>query len=313
MSEKSESHDSRSESRRTASAWGRWGPDDERGALNLLTPDRVAAAARGVRNGAVFPLGLPIQRTGVPIYDYRGAPYRLTLTTEHDAHRWRAAGAPPGTGANADLLVSATHNGTHMDALCHVFSEGKLYNGFPSSSFTPSDGAARCGIDKVGGLVGRAVLLDVARAAGVRCLEPGQAVTAEMIERAERHHGVRIDAGDIVLLHTGWLRHFLEQAEAGVSVSLERQPGLGRSGADLLIDRDIAAVGADNTAVEALGADAGFIDLHIELIVNRGIPFLELLDLRGPLEADVAVGMLVVAPLVITGGSGSPVNPLLIA
>ncbi|MFF0499786.1 cyclase family protein [Nocardia aobensis] len=299
-------------SHRSATAWGRWGPEDERGALNLLTPDRVAAAARGVRAGAVYPLGLPIQRTGVPIYDYRGAPYRLTLTNEHDAHRWESAGAPAGTGANADLLVSATHNGTHMDALCHVFAEGKLYNGFPSSSFTPSDGAARCGIDKVGGLVGRAVVLDVAGATGVRCLEPGEAVTAEMIERAEAHHGVTVEAGDIVLLHTGWLRHFLEQAEAGVPVSLDRQPGLGRSGAGLLIDRDVSAVGADNTAVEVLGAEAGFIELHVELIVHRGIPLLELLDLRGPVEAGVATGMLVVAPLVIAGGSGSPVNPVLI-
>ncbi|MCH5677585.1 cyclase family protein [Streptomyces gilvus] len=288
-------------------AWGRWGEDDERGALNLLTPERVVAAAGRVRTGRVYPLGLPIQRDGVPCYPWRGAPYRLTMYNEQDA---TARGSD--VGANADILMAATHNGTHLDALSHVFAGGSMYNGHPAASFTPGSGAARCGIEKVGGVVAPAVLLDLAAGQGVPWLAPGTGITRQMIVEAERRQGVRIGAGDVVLLHTGWMRWYLEEAERGGAPSLDVQPGLGRDGAGLLAERDVSLVGADNLAVEVLSPSAPVMDLHVEMIVRRGITFLEGLDLRAPVDASVAQGMLVLAPLRITGGSGSPVNPLLV-
>ena len=98
--------------------WGRWGDDDERGALNLLTPEVVLRAAQACRTGKVYNLGLPVQRAGVPVFDYRGAPQRLTLTSQTDEANFAVYGAPSGLGANEDVLVIAAHNGTHMDALC---------------------------------------------------------------------------------------------------------------------------------------------------------------------------------------------------
>ena len=113
--------------------WGRWGEGDERGALNLLTPDVVLAATRVCTTGRVYSLSLPIQQEGVPIVAYRNPPMRLTLTNDSDKGMFAEYGAPD-TGANEDFLVLASHNETHMDALCHVFHEGLMYNGYPADS-----------------------------------------------------------------------------------------------------------------------------------------------------------------------------------
>jgi hypothetical protein len=115
----------------------RWGAGDERGALNLLDPETVLAATRACRTGVVYNLGLPVQRSGVPVFDYRGAPQRLTLTGAGELGAFTDFGAPPDLGANEDTLVIPAHNGTHMDALSHVFADGVMYNGFPASSLDP--------------------------------------------------------------------------------------------------------------------------------------------------------------------------------
>ncbi|OUS83984.1 cyclase family protein [Rhodococcus sp. NCIMB 12038] len=295
-----------------STAWGRWGEEDERGALNLLTPERILASIGSISHGRVFPLGLPVRRDGVPFFERRGATQRLTLYNAQDADQWAESGAPAGAGANADLLISPMHNGTHIDALAHVFDDGKIYNGFASESFTVAGGASRCGIDKIGGIVGRAVLLDIPGTQGLRYLEPGTPVTAEMIVQAEKRQGSSIGVGDIVLLHTGWMRYFFEETAKGANVDLAVQPGLGPCGGDLLIDRDVAAVGADNLAVEVMSQQSPFIELHRKLLVRHGITFVEGLNLQEAISAEVTTGMLVIAPLMISGGSGSPVNPLLI-
>jgi hypothetical protein len=125
--------------------WGRWGEDDERGALNLLTPDAVLAATKACRTGKVYSLSLPIQQHGVPIVDYRNPPMRLTLVNSSDKDIFAEFGGVD-TGANEDFLVLASHSLTHMDALCHVFHEGRMYNGFPAESAQTRAGALHCGI-----------------------------------------------------------------------------------------------------------------------------------------------------------------------
>src|ERR1700722_17595897 len=106
-----------------ANNWGRWGPDDERGSLNLVGPDATLAAARSIRSGTVYNLGLPVKREGVPYYDFRGAPHRLPLTDPSDRPLFESYGAPEGSGSVEDVLIIASHNGTHMDALAHVFAD----------------------------------------------------------------------------------------------------------------------------------------------------------------------------------------------
>jgi len=292
--------------------WGRWGDDDERGALNLITPDVVRNAAGVVKTGKVYNLGLPVARYGTPVFPYRGAPQRLTLTSQTDAEMNAQYGAQPGVGANEDVLVIAAHNGTHMDALCHVYADEQFYNGKSAHGFTSHNGAPYCGIEKTGGFAGRAVLLDIAGLKGVDWLEPGANITADDLEEARAAAGVEIGSGDIVLVRTGWLDLF-----ADVTARFEEppfmQPGLGSSTVDYLASRDVAVVGCDNAAVEVIPFDGEFLSLHIELLVKRGLTLLEHLVLS-PLAADgVTECLLVVAPLLVTGGTGSPINPIAIA
>ena len=106
--------------------WGRFGADDERGMLNVLTPEVVLAATRTPRTGKVYSLALPIQRHGVPYFDYRGAPVRLPLRHQSDPGHFVDYGAPQDLGANEDILILASHNETHMDALSHVYDERRM-------------------------------------------------------------------------------------------------------------------------------------------------------------------------------------------
>ncbi|GMU79843.1 MAG: cyclase [Acidimicrobiia bacterium] len=292
--------------------WGRWGADDERGSLNLLTPDVVLAATQACRTGKVYNLGLPVARYGTPVFPYRGAPQRLTLTSQTDEAMNAAYGALPGVGANEDLLVLAAHNGTHMDALCHVYADRQIYNGRSADDFTSHNGAPFCGIEKTGGFAGRAVLLDVAGHQGVDWLEPGTNITGDDLEACRAAAGVDLRAGDILLVRTGWLDLF-----ADVTAKMEEppfmQPGLGASTVDFVVDHDLAAVGSDNAAIEVIPFDGQFLSVHIELLVKRGITLIEHLVLT-PLAADgVKECLFVAAPLLVTGGTGSPINPIAIA
>jgi kynurenine formamidase len=292
--------------------WGRWGDDDERGALNLITPEVVLAATDVCTTGKVYNLGLPVARYGTPVFPYRGAPQRLTLTSQTDAEMNVQYGALPGVGANEDVLVIPAHNGTHMDALCHVYADEQFYNGRSAQGFTSHNGAPWCGIEKTGGFAGRAVLLDVAGHHGVDWLEPGYNVTADDLEAARVAAGVELRSGDILLVRTGWLDLF-----ADVTSRMEEppfmQPGLGASTVDYIAERDVAVVGCDNAAVEVIPFDGQFLELHIELLVKRGLTLLEHLVLTPLAKDGVRECLLVVAPMLVTGGTGSPINPIAIA
>jgi kynurenine formamidase len=289
--------------------WGRWGADDERGALNLLTPDVVLAATRVCKTGKVYNLGLPVARAGTPVFDYRGAPQRLTLTSQTDDKMVAAYGAPPGLGANEDVLIVPAHNGTHIDALCHVFADDKVYNGFPEE-FASHGGAPKCGIEKTGGFAGRAVLLDLVGHQGVNWLEPGTNITADDLEACRAAQGVEIRAGDIVLFRTGWLDLF-----AGLEMGEDppfAQPGIGLSCVDYFRDLDVAAVGADNAAIEVIPFDGMFLSVHVELLVKLGLSLVEHLVLTPMADDRCHEALFVAAPLLVSGGTGSPINPIAI-
>lgn len=291
--------------------WGRWGTDDERGALNLISADAVRDAAHATRTGRVYPLALPIQRDGVPILEYRGAPQRLTLTSHADPDMYAMYGAAEGVGANEDVLVLASHSITHMDALCHVFADHQIYNGYDAKAFTSHNGAARCGIEKTGAFAGRAVLLDVAAHAGVDWLEPGTPIDGDLLEACRAAQGVEIRAGDVLLIRTGWLDRFATLASpADVGFA---QPGITLAAVPFVRDHDIAAVGSDNAAVEVIPFDQDiFLGVHIELLVKLGVTLIEHLQLS-PLAADRCYeSLFVAAPLPVTGATGSPVNPVCI-
>ncbi|MCU1455013.1 MAG: putative cyclase [Acidimicrobiales bacterium] len=290
--------------------WGRWGDDDERGALNLLGPEMLLRATQACRTGKLYSLGLPIARAAGPVYDYRGAPQRLTLTSRADAAMFAAYGAKDGTGSNEDVLVLASHTLTHMDALSHVFAEGGIYNGH-ADEFASTSGAARCGIEKTAAFAGHAVLLDVAAHQGVDWLEPGHVIDAAQLEACRAAQGVELAAGDILLVRTGWL-DFYRSLPEGSSPPME-QSGLGLDAVSFVRDHDVAAVGADNPAIECMPFDQGeFLGVHRALLVDLGVTLIENLDLRAMADDRCYESLFCVAGLPVTGATGSPVNPIAI-
>ncbi len=290
--------------------WGRWGDDDERGALNLLTPDVLKAAAASIRTGRVYPLGIPIQADGVPLMDYRGKPMRLTLQDSTDVGIYDQYGAKPGTGAHEDVMIFASHTTSHMDALIHVYEDEQHYNGIPSGAMRAQSGATKLGIEKVGGFAARAVLLDMVRYFGdAEWVEPGRNITGDDLAGACAAQQVDVRAGDVVLVRTGYLQMWYEKKEdSGFA-----QPGIGFDAAAWLAARDVVAVGCDNAAVEVIPFEENdFLGVHKVLLVRRGIYMIEFLDLSKPAAEEAWEGLLAVAPLKVTGATGSPVNPIFV-
>jgi kynurenine formamidase len=298
----------------TTNNWGRWGADDERGALNHLTPEVIQAAATSITTGRVYSLGIPIQGQGVPLLDYRGTPMRLTLQDGSDDGMFAVYGAQEGTGAHEDVLVMASHTTSHMDALVHVYEDHKHYNGVPFSEMRALSGAAKLGIEKVDGFAARAVILDMVKHLGAEnWLEPGTMVTAADLQGAAEAQGTEVRAGDVVLVRTGHLQMWWANNAAGVPEGFA-QAGIGADAANWLASMDVTAVGADNAAVEVIPFDENdFLIVHKILLVQAGIYMLEHLDLAAAAANGDLEGLIAVAPLKVTGATGSPVNPIFIA
>jgi kynurenine formamidase len=289
-------------------SWGRWGSDDELGALNRLTAERVAAAARLVCSGVVVSLSLPLNtRTGPD----NPNPAEFRMTQQH--HDEAGLGS---MGFAKDFIGVDYHSDghTHIDALCHVAYRDRLYNGVTADSFS-ADGA---GSEAIGlarrGLIGRGVLLDIPRQRGIPWLEPGEHIFAEDLEAAEREQGVQIEEGDILLVRTGHVRRL---AELGPWDTSERKAGLHPTAMPLLARRGVAALGSDGNSDTAPSSTEGVpFPIHVLALNAMGVLLLDYLqfeDLRGACEsADRCEFMCITAPLWIPGGTGSPVNPLAI-
>jgi hypothetical protein len=193
--------------------WGKWGPDDELGTLNYITPDTIAEACRLATTGKVFALGIPLQREG---------PQSGTRARFNPIHAmFRDGGDRPktpeevkeaqGYGGSDDWIVMPLQCVTQWDSLAHIFYEGKMWNGY-SADLVTSTGAAKNSIDKTNSkLAGRGVLLDVARHKGVRALEPGYAITVADLEATAAAQKVEVKRGDLLLVRTGHMSRYLDK------------------------------------------------------------------------------------------------------
>jgi kynurenine formamidase len=284
-------------------AWGRWGAEDERGALNLIGSDEVRRAAGLVRTGQVVSLTQPLSsRTPVP--KHRAGIQHFMGRDGGDY----AAGArrPGGFQFAEDTVVMPLHIGTHIDALCHAWCDDCLYNGFPGQGTRSTTGALRSGIDKMQPIVTRGVLLDIVRLRGAPLSSRASIRRADLVQAAETA-SVKIEPGDAVLIRTGW-----QEAYAGLpDVSFDEEPGIDVEAALWLAEAGVAMVGADNFAIEAIPFPAGTVfPVHQRLIRDFGIPLLEGLVLQPLAEHDRGQFLFVAAPLPVVGGTGSPLAPV---
>ena len=292
------------------SNWGRWGKDDERGTVNFITPAVVRRGAACVRRGQVFSLGLTFGAEGPQI----GQGGRLNPIHLMSATAGAVGSDPDGFRYADDVIIMPLQCATQWDSLAHVHYGGLLYNGFPATTITPA-GAARNAIDKMGnGIVSRGVLLDLARALGIDRLPAGRVITPDDLETAERQQRVRAESGDVLLIRTGHLGVFKTD---GDRVGYMRQmPGLGIGCVEWLHAREVAAVATDTNAVEVIPFEDPSMPLPVHLLCIRdmGLTLGEMFDLDA-LAADCANDgvwefFFSAPPLKVTGGVGSPLNPL---
>ena len=296
--------------------WGKWGPDDEIGTLNYITPERVARAARLVTAGKVFALGIPLQREG---------PQSGTRQRFNPIHTmFRDGGDRPmdaaavlemqGYGGSDDMIVMPLQSVTQWDSLAHIFDSGKMWNGYDASLVT-SHGAAKNSIDKTSSrIAGRGVLLDVARYKKVDSLEPGYAITIADLEGTAAAAGVAVGTGDILLVRTGHMKRYLDKG-SWAHFDLDPFPGVSVHAIPWLHAREIAAIAADNYAVEVRPSELPPFrnPFHVCAIPNMGLTLGEIFYLEA-LAADCAADgryecFLVAPPLPVTHGVGTPINP----
>jgi kynurenine formamidase len=287
--------------------WGRWGADDERGALHFLTPSRVNAAAHLVREGVSVTLSLPV-RTIATADNPKPADHRMTSVGT-------AAASTPIHFLKDYIGADYHYDGhTHIDALCHVGYDGLLYNAKPVDDVTAA-GASVNSIEVLrDGLVGRGVLLDIPRLRGRPWLEPGEHVFAEDLERAEHEQGLRVAEGDILLVRTGLVRRL---AELGPWNTAEAKAGLHPTAMPFMAERGVAALGSDGNSDTAPSTTEGVgFPIHVLAITALGIHLLDYLQLEDVRSKCEAAGrwefLLVAAPLRIVKGTGSPLNPIAI-
>lgn len=327
--------DGMSEFDRVAAAvrnWGRWGPADELGTLNFIDSEKVREAAGLVRKGTIFPLGIPFGADGPQgIFKFRTNPIHLMTVDGGDASHFADHARSWSDNASAqtiagifdssrfrfndDYIMMPLQAGTQWDALSHAYYDGLLYNGFDAAAVT-SQGAVRCGIDKVDvkGISSRGVLLDIVRHRGSDVALPhGRQVTPDELDEVAQEQKVHIGKGDIVLVRTGWWNRFVETGDPNVAVA-----GLNWRCAQWFYEREVAAVACDNIAVEDLesGVEGMFMPLHCLCLRDMGLTLGEYWDLTELARDCAADGVyefqLIAPPLRITGGVGSPLNPLAI-
>jgi kynurenine formamidase len=283
------------------SNWGRWGKDDELGALNLITEQKRRAAAGLVREG--FSVSLAHDAIKEKADDSPPFEHRMI---EH-------GGQPKSTGA-ADVYSIQYHGftATHLDALCHIFYNGKMYNGFPKEEVT-AQGARKLSVNRIrNGIFTRAVLMDMPRHFGKKYLEGDRRIRIADLEAWEKKAGVKVGQGDAILIRTGrWAR----RAEQGSWAIMKNSAGLDASCLPWLKKRDIAIAGSDlATDVMPSGVEGIVLPVHQVLVVAMGVPILDNLDLEALSEAAVQRKrwefLLTAAPLAVDGGSGSPINPI---
>jgi kynurenine formamidase len=285
------------------SNWGRWGKDDQLGTLNLITPEKRQQAAKLVKRGVSVSLARNAETTEAAD---NPKPFKQEML----------AYGKGTTGQWAMDNYSVSYHGlahTHMDSLCHLFHNGKMYNGFSRDEVLET-GTQKLGIQNVkGGIFTRGILIDIPRLRGVRFLEPGSPILPAELTAWEERAGIKVRSGDVIFIRTGrWARRdLLGPWDAGK----EGLAGLHASCAPWLKDRDIAMLGSDAAAdVIPSGIPGVSHPIHVLTLHAMGIHIFDNCDLeeigRVAAEFEQWEFLLTASPLAVQGGTGSPLNPI---
>lgn len=282
--------------------WGRWGDDDQLGTINLITPDKRVRAAALVRSGRSVSLSRPFPTTPGPGNPHPAQHYMKVKVRQED-----------GVVVDYFGINYHGHSATHLDALCHVWLDGVVWGGRDREEIVTTEGASWGGVEQLrDGIVTRGVLLDVPRFRGVACVEDDDPVHGWELDEAAAAQGITLEPGDAVLVSGG--RGAWEVRNGAFHGALERRPGLHASCLAFLRDHDVALLGWD--IMDAHPNEYGLTWSVHGAIQAFGLPLVDNLLLESLASACIEEGrhefMLVVAPLDVPGGTGSPVNPIAI-
>ena len=284
------------------SNWGRWGKDDELGAINLITSAKRKQAMGLVKEGVSFSLARNAEKEKAVD---NPAPFIHQMT--------RTGINNPGTSSGDSFSI--THHGyahTHMDSLCHFFYKGKMFNGFPQELVT-DQGAGKLSINNFkNGILTRGILMDMAQLKGVEYLEPGTPIYPEDLDAWEKKAGLKVKSGDVVFIRTG--RWALRDAKGPWPVS-GKSAGLYATCARWLKARDVAMLGSDAASdVLPSGVEGVAQPIHTLVLVAMGMPIFDNCDLelisREASKRKRWEFLLTAAPIAVPGATGSALNPI---
>lgn len=283
----------------------KWGPNDEIGAANLLTPHLAAQAAKLVKTGKTYALGF---ETSSKTAAYAPRTWSLTVLQPGQAGGISLGGTK--TTYNDDIYMGWVGTGSQIDGLGHIGIDNVYYNCNKNSEFVQADGLKKLGVEKIPPFVTRGIVLDMTAYYDTPMVKEGTAFNRKEIDEQAKRQGIEIKKGDVVLFHTGW-----QELEGKDNKRfLAGEPGLGKEGALYLASKEVVAVGADTWALEVIPfeKDVGVFEVHQILLARNGIYILENMN-TGPLVKDKAYEfMFVLGASRITGGVQAIINPVAI-
>jgi kynurenine formamidase len=282
----------------------KYGADDELGAANLLSPEKVLEAAELITTGKTYALGVPVGRD-TPAFPPRSL--AVTVLQPDQAH-----GASFGANKmsyNDDMFTGWLGIGTQIDGLGHLGIDGVFYNGNKAADFAKTTGLTKLGIENIPPIVTRGILIDIAGHKGVERMDEGQIVSADDIQAAMQEQGVEAREGDVIVLHTGWLS-MLDEDPARYGAG---EPGIDAQAAEYLASLNPVAVGADSWGVEAVPFAGDRVwEGHQVLLAKNGIYILETLDTRELIADGVNEFMFVLGQPLYRGAVQAIINPIAI-
>lgn len=288
----------------------KWGADDQKGAMNLLTPETTLKAIQSVKQGQMIDLSHEL-KSGHPLLPTFMTPFLMSIWSDADTSRRMLREHMENTndfGVFTERVELCTHSATHVDALGHVTIGDEMYNGFNTKDSANSFGLERLGIEHMPPAITRGVFLDLAGLDGGDALDGARTITAAELKDALSAVKVQLQPGDILFFRTGHGRHYMTDNRTYI----RSEPGIDVDAARWLTGQGVAAIGADNLAVEVTPyPERGMIlPVHQHTLVEAGVHLVENLALDGLAQAGVATFCLIMIPIKITGATGSPLRPI---
>jgi kynurenine formamidase len=280
----------------------KWGAGDQRGAANMMKPETVLRAAKLIKTGEMFELGAVLSPDPKEAFINANRVFNIYIKP--------ALTIPNARAGNEELVVTELGQiGTQFDAFAHQMWGGSFYNCFKLGDIGTRSGFKKLGVENVGSLMTRGVLIDVAGSKGVDMLPPSYNITPDDLQQALTKANQKLSPGDAVVIRTGWSKLMGKENQRYGSVN----PGIGTAAAQWLVGQEPMLIAADNCCVEVRPSEPGHsLPVHAMMLIQHGIYLIENLELEALAAARAYEFAFIVQPLKIKGGTGSAVAPIAI-